>query len=101
MVTPGAKRDAVAHARGCYGMSERRACHLIGIARREARYQPSRPDDTDLRKRLRELAAMRRRFGYRRLGYLLPRIADLPQQRLHELLPWNWKKQQNMAPGTP
>jgi hypothetical protein len=50
---------------------------------------------------LRELAAARRRFGYRRLGYLLPRIADLPQQRLHELLPWNWKKQQNMAPGTP
>jgi len=21
----------------------------------------------------------------------------MPQQRLHELLPWNWKKQQNMA----
>jgi transposase len=25
------------------------------------------------------------------------RIADMPQQRLHELLPWNWKMQQNMA----
>ena len=87
MVTPGAKRDAVAHARGCYGMSERRACHLIGIARRVARYKPSRPDDTHLRQRLRELSAARRRFGYRRLGYLLARIADLPQQ--------------NMAPGTP
>jgi hypothetical protein len=24
---------------------------------------------------------------------------DMPQQRLHELLPWNWKKQQNMAPS--
>jgi putative transposase len=87
MVTPGAKRDTVAHARGCYGLSERRACHLIGIPRRVARYQPSRPDDTHLRQRLRELAAARRRFGYRRLGYLLPRVADLPQQ--------------NMAPGTP
>jgi putative transposase len=73
MVTPGAKRDAVAHARGCYGLSERWACHLIGMARRVARYQPSRPDDTDLRQRLRELAAARRRFGYRRLGYLLAR----------------------------
>jgi hypothetical protein len=73
MVTPGAKRDAVAHARNCHGLSERRACHLIGIARRVARYQPSRQDDTDLRQRLRELAAARRRFGYRRLGYLLAR----------------------------
>ena len=60
MVTPGAKRDAVAHARGCYGLSERRACHLVGIARRVARYMPSRPDDADLRQRFRELAAARR-----------------------------------------
>ena len=62
MVTPGAKRDAVVHARNCYGFSELRACHLIGIPRRVARYRykPSRPDDTGLRQRLRELAAARR-----------------------------------------
>lgn len=76
MVTPGAKRDAVAHARTCYGLSERRACHLIGIARRVARYQPSRPDDTDLRQRLRELAAARRR-----LGYLLAREGVKPNHK--------------------
>ena len=28
MVTPGAKRDAVAHAREHHGLSERRACNL-------------------------------------------------------------------------
>ncbi len=33
------------------------------------------------------------------LAAVLTRIADMPQQRLHDLLPWNWKKQQNMAPS--
>ena len=32
-----------------------------------------RPDDSTVRQRLRELAAERRRFGYRRLGWLLVR----------------------------
>ena len=73
MVTPGAKQNAVAHARNVHGLSERRACDLIRIARRVARYQPRRPDDTGLRQQLRDLAAERRRFGSRRLGYLLAR----------------------------
>ena len=74
-MTPDVKREAVVHARKCHGLSERRACELIGIARRVARYEPNRPDDAGLRLRLRlrELAAERRRFGYRRLGYLLAR----------------------------
>jgi len=81
MVTPGVKRDAVAHARECHGLSERRACDLIGIARRVARYRPSRLDDAGLRQRLRELAAERRRFGYRRLGYLLAREGVRPNHK--------------------
>ena len=64
MVTPDAKREAVVHARGYHGLSERQACELMGIARRVVRYQPSRADDAGLRQRLRELAAERRRFGY-------------------------------------
>ena len=33
------------------------------------------------------------------LADVLDRIADLPQTRLHELLPWNWKgeRQRNLA----
>ncbi len=81
MVTPGAKREAVAHAREHHGMSERRACSLVGVSRRVVRYQPCRPDDAPLRQRLRELAGERRRFGYRRLGYLLAREGMTPNHK--------------------
>lgn len=37
------------------------------------RYRSKRPDDGPLRERLRALASVRRRFGYRRLGWLLER----------------------------
>jgi hypothetical protein len=70
-VTPGAKRDAAMHAQTAFGLSERRACDLVGVSRRVARYRSTRPDGTPLRVRLRELAAERRRFGYRRLEYRL------------------------------
>ncbi|MAK97850.1 MAG: IS3 family transposase [Citromicrobium sp.] len=81
MVTPGAKREAVAHAREQHGLSERRACSLVGVSRRVIRYEPTRPDDGALRQRLRELAAERRRFGYRRLGYLLAREGITPNHK--------------------
>ncbi|MXO47272.1 IS3 family transposase [Qipengyuania citrea] len=81
MVTPGAKREAVAHAREQHGLSERRACSLVGVSRRVIRYEPTRPDDGALRQRLRELAAERRRFGYRRLGYLLAREGMRPNHK--------------------
>jgi putative transposase len=55
------------------GFSQRRACRLVGIDPRVYRYRPRRPDDAGLRRRLRDLAAERRRFGYRRLHLLLQR----------------------------
>lgn len=45
------------------------------------RYEPTMPDDGALRQRLRELAAGRRRFGYRRLGYLLAREGIAPNHK--------------------
>jgi putative transposase len=56
-----------------HGLSQRRACRLVGIDHSIWRYQPRRADDIALRQRLRELAHERRRFGYRRLGWLLAR----------------------------
>src|SRR5215211_5470918 len=45
----------------------------LGTDRTSIRYRSTRPDDTAVRTRLRELAAQRRRFGYRRLHILLTR----------------------------
>jgi putative transposase len=81
MVTPGAKRAVVAHAREHHGVSERRTCALLGVSRRVIRYEATRPDDGALRQRLRELAAERRRFGYRHLGYLLAREGIAPNHQ--------------------
>ena len=73
MVTPAARREAVAHLRIAFEVSERRACSTLGADRTSIRYRSTRPDDTAARVRLRELAAIRRRFGYRRLHILLRR----------------------------
>jgi len=56
-----------------HGLSQRRACGLIGMDVSSYRYRPRRSDDSALRERLRALAGLRRRFGYRRLGWLLER----------------------------
>lgn len=72
-MTPAAKRQAVSHLQTTLGMSERRACAVVGADRTSMRYRSCRADDGDLRSRLRELAQQRRRFGYRRLHILLRR----------------------------
>lgn len=73
MITPVARREAVAHLCSKHGVSQRRACRAIGVDRTSIRYRSRRPDDKALRSRLRELATVRRRFGWRRLHVLLSR----------------------------
>jgi len=63
MVTPAARREAVAHLEQGYEMSERRACSLIGVDRSSVRYRHRRPDDRELREVLRGAAETHRRFG--------------------------------------
>jgi putative transposase len=70
---PAARREAAAYLRRVFEMSERRACRVIGTDRTSVRYQAIRPDDAELRERLKALAQERRRFGYRRLHVLLRR----------------------------
>src|SRR5690242_9260824 len=73
MVGPAVCREACDRLRTVFGMSERRACRIIGVDRASVRYRSRRPADTTLRERLRQLAHQRRRFGYRRLHVLLRR----------------------------
>ncbi len=54
-------------------MSQRRACHLVGIHRSVVRHQSGRPDAAALRVRLCELAAAFPRYGYKLLHELLKR----------------------------
>lgn len=76
MVGPAVKREAVAHLQAAMGLSERRACVIVGADRKMVRYKSRRSPDSDLRARLRDLANERRRFGYRRLFILLRREGE-------------------------
>ena len=73
MVTPAAKREAVVHLCAEHRVSQRRACSVLGVDRSSVRYHGVRPDDADLRKAMKEVAAERRRFGYRRVHVMLER----------------------------
>ena len=55
MVTPDAKRDAVAHACLVHGVSQRRACEALAVDRSSVRYRSLRPDDRELREAMKAL----------------------------------------------
>ena len=73
MVTPTQVRAVVAWARDSYRLSERRACQAVGANRSSVRYRSVRQSRDTLRGRLRELAAVRVSWGYKRLHVLLRR----------------------------
>ena len=55
-------------------ISERRACRLVGLSRTVLHYEPKMNEpNLQLGERIGELAAVRRRFGYRRIHALLRR----------------------------
>ncbi len=70
---PAARRRVARHWREQSGLSQDRACGLLGMHRSTLRYRPRESRDGELRERLRALAAERPRFGYRRLHVLLGR----------------------------
>jgi putative transposase len=56
-----------------FKVSERRACQVIGIRRSSYRYQSTAQDQNPLKMRIRDIAAARVRYGYRRVHVLLRR----------------------------
>ena len=83
---PAARRDVVGHLRAAYGVSERRACDAGGFRRSSQRYRSRRAPQAELRIRLRDLAASRVRYGYRRLHVLLRREGwPVNHKRVHRL----------------
>ena len=72
MVTTSVRREVVEFLKS-RSVSQRRACVLALLHRSTCRYRSRRPEPTELVSRMRELAAQRPRFGYRRLHVLLVR----------------------------
>ncbi len=73
MVTPDAKRDAVAYLCSGHGVSQRGACRLLQADRSSVRYRHLRDDDAALREAIRAVASECRRFGYRQIHVMLER----------------------------
>ncbi len=76
MVGPQAEREAVRVVRDEAQLSERHACGLVGMHRGSWRYRRRERNEAALRARLREIAAERLRFGYRRLHAWLRRETE-------------------------
>ena len=75
MVITSVRRDVVGYMKS-RGLSERHACAYASLQRSTCRYASKRDPQTKLVARMRELAAARPRFGYRRLHAMLRREDD-------------------------
>jgi putative transposase len=73
MVSPQAKREAVTVLMTERDFGVTRACGLLQISRALYRYQSRRVPCAVLRERIAEIAALKRRYGYRRIHVLLRR----------------------------
>ena len=61
------RRELVVHTVKAYGMSERRACQMIGISRTTYRYRGKKTDDQALREELQGIAERKPRWGFKKM----------------------------------
>jgi len=67
------RRDVVRYLRSHYAVSDRRACQAARLARSVWHYRSVRSDQAALRRRIRDIAETRVRYGYKRVYIMLRR----------------------------
>ena len=72
-MTPARGREMIDFVRGAFQVSIRKACRAVPACRATYHYRSRRPEQAPLRKRIREIAETRMRYGYRRIHVLLRR----------------------------
>lgn len=83
---PRRRRELAQWVEQAYRVSQRRAARLVPINRSSLRYLTHRDPETALRRRLRELAGVHVRWGYRRLTVLLKREGwDVNAKRIYRI----------------
>lgn len=86
MVAVSQRRQAVRYLESHYRVSVRRACRLAGLPSSVYYYHPLRDEQMALRRRIRELAYSRVRYGYKRIHILLRREGvHVNKKRVHRL----------------
>src|SRR6185436_8966301 len=70
---PARQRQMVDHARSTWRVSIRRACRALPVERSTYHYRSRRAGQAELIERIKEIAATRVRYGYRRIHVLLRR----------------------------
>jgi putative transposase len=91
VVTAAQRRQAVGQLRESFGVSERRACRVLGQPRSTQRQAPKpREGEERLVERMLELVRQQPRYGYRRVWALLRREGwRVNRKRVHRL----WRQQ--------
>lgn len=72
-MTPSRRRPVASYLHQAYRVSERRACRVARLPVSTYRYESSQEPRTALRLRIREIAQVRVRYGYRKIRVLLNR----------------------------
>ena len=85
-MTPARGREMINLVRSAFQVSIRRACKAVPACRATYHYRSRRPEQAPLRKRIREIAETRMRYGYRRITVLLRREGwHVNVKRVHRL----------------
>src|SRR5262249_60212827 len=71
-MTPARGREMIDFVRAAFQVSIRRACRTVPACRATYHYRSRRSKQAPLRKRIREIAETRMRYGYHRHHLLLP-----------------------------